>query len=707
MAEESSFGLAEHDRENAGAADTAPRWRTPAPRTAPPADAPATPAPPALSRRALSLGLFLVVVVATLTPYNDFILSNAPFIGNHLPIGIMTILFSLVLVVNPALQWLGKRPFSQGELVVILTMMLVAAAAPSSGLMRYLEPMIVTPYWHIQQFPWLKDMTDLLPAWLMPATDPSSTIISNYWLGIDPVQGGHTPIMPFLIPQLIWGVLVAAIMGSALFLAAIFRRQWVHHERLTYPLATIPLELMSPPEPGRFYNTRWRNPLLWAGAAVPLFVYFLAGMHAQFPGMPTIDLQFNLHDAFTDRPWDALPSHLYQARLYFAAVGICFFIPSEVAFSLWLFVVVDGMLRVFFARTNFDPGAHENERSMGTYVMYFAGLLWLARGHLRHVVTAAWKKAPRAEDEPITYRAMVWGWLICIGVAWAWLMAVGMNWLMALLLLGVGTMLVTLMARIVAETGLFFVNVNFWPRDLLGTLLGKSSLLNARSYLWSEIISGIFYADFKENLMPFATNTLRMGQEIPSAEPATPALAKSGAPIRATNPRTRWFKWLIGALATSIFVSGMVNHFLSYHYGRNGMNDYYASFQVPHDALQNTYARAETSASNSTGDSWENFGIGSVSAIVLMAGRVMWAGWPFHPIGLLLMNSSAMKVLWFSIFFGWAAKVLLLRYGGAGAFKRARPFFIGLIVGEVLAAGIWMFIGLATNGAVTYTFLPR
>lgn len=71
------------------------------------------------------------------------------------------------------------------------------------------------------------------------------------------------------------------------------------------------------------------------------------------------------------------------------------------------------------------------------------------------------------------------------------------------------------------------------------------------------------------------------------------------------------------------------------------------------------------------------------------------------------MNSSAMKVLWFSIFFGWGAKRLLLRYGGAGAFKRARAFFIGLIVGEVLAAGIWMFIGLATNGAVTYTFLPR
>ena len=104
--------------------------------------------------------------------------------------------------------------------------------------------------------------------------------------------------------------------------------------------------------------------------------------------------------------------------------------------------------------------------------------------------------------------------------------------------------------------------------------------------------------------------------------------------------------------------------------------------------------------------SWTHFGFGSLLAGGLMVGRVLWAGWPFHPIGLVLMSSGPMQIFWFSIFVGWGAKRLLLRYGGAGAFQQARPFFIGLIVGETLAAGVWMFIGLATNGAVKYTLLP-
>jgi len=36
----------------------------------------------------------------------------------------------------------------------------------------------------------------------------SSPIISNYWLGIDPVRGGHIPVLAFLLPQLLWGILI-------------------------------------------------------------------------------------------------------------------------------------------------------------------------------------------------------------------------------------------------------------------------------------------------------------------------------------------------------------------------------------------------------------------------------------------------------------------------------------------------------------------
>ena len=45
---------------------------------------------------------------------------------------------------------------------------------------------------------------------------------------------------------------------------------------------------------------------------------------------------------------------------------------------------------------------------------------------------------------------------------------------------------------------------------------------------------------------------------------------------------------------------------------------------------------------------------------------------------------------WVSIFLGWLAKILILRYGGVRLYRAARPVFLGLIVGEVLAAAYWI-----------------
>jgi len=656
----------------------------------------------AVTRRAIFIGMLLVAFVAAFTPYNDYILQNAPFIGNHFPIGIVTLMVGIILLVNPALLFFKRRALGTGEMVVIMTLMLVGAAVPTSGLMRYLEPVVVTPYWHLRQFSWWKEVTDLMPAWLTPTKDPYSPIVSNYWLGIDPLRGGHVPWVAFLLPALLWGILIAALLGAALFLAAIFRRQWVHHERLSFPLATIPLELMAAPDPGKWYNALWRNPVLWTGAAIPCLVYLLAGLHSIFPNLPFINLQYDVRAAFTDRPWDALPSHLAQAQVFFAVVGVCFFVPSEVAFSLWLFVVMNGAVRVFFARSSFDPGQQENTRAMGVYVAYFLGLLWLARGHFKTVAVSAWRNTPRAEDEPISYRAMAIGWLACMAGAWVWLMVMGMNGLMAGILLFAGTMLVTLMARIVAETGLFFVGPVFWPNHIFAALLGKG-VVGMKSYFWTETISRIFYADLRETLMPFAANSLRMASEIKA-----PAAVTGSAPSLApANPERRtWFRWLFAALLVSVLVSGVMNHYLSYTTGRSAM-DHWASDIMPRESLRETYQFAHSPADVPLSTSWGHFAFGGILAAGLMVGRVMWAGWPFHPIGLVLMDSGPMKIMWFSIFLGWGAKKLLLTYGGAAVFRRARPFFIGLILGEMLSAGAWMLVGLLSHGAVRYAFLPQ
>jgi len=88
--------------------------------------------------------------------------------------------------------------------------------------------------------------------------------------------------------------------------------------------------------------------------------------------------------------------------------------------------------------------------------------------------------------------------------------------------------------------------------------------------------------------------------------------------------------------------------------------------------------------------------------LVICYHRLYW--WPLHPIGYLMVYSSAMKILWVSFFIGWLFNALCMRYGGILLFKKMRNFFVGLIMGDFLMGGTWALISLFTNYG--YQVLP-
>ena len=77
------------------------------------------------------------------------------------------------------------------------------------------------------------------------------------------------------------------------------------------------------------------------------------------------------------------------------------------------------------------------------------------------------------------------------------------------------------------------------------------------------------------------------------------------------------------------------------------------------------------------------FGIGASGVITLLQGRVTW--WPWHPLGLLLMFDGYVRLYVIDIFTVWLAKVVILRLGGIGLYRRAKPCCYGMIVGFVFA----------------------
>ena len=97
---------------------------------------------------------------------------------------------------------------------------------------------------------------------------------------------------------------------------------------------------------------------------------------------------------------------------------------------------------------------------------------------------------------------------------------------------------------------------------------------------------------------------------------------------------------------------------------------------------------------------WSGAAFTSVGALVTLFisyMRVRFTGWPFHPIGYAMGPSWPMIQLWFSIMVGWMMKTLILRYGGMRWFIRARPFFLGLVLGEFVVAGLWLLIDAFTG----------
>ena len=84
-------------------------------------------------------------------------------------------------------------------------------------------------------------------------------------------------------------------------------------------------------------------------------------------------------------------------------------------------------------------------------------------------------------------------------------------------------------------------------------------------------------------------------------------------------------------------------------------------------------------------------GFSAVLLFAFMRQKFLW--WKLHPAGYAISNSMDINVFWFSILAGFTLKWLLIKYGGIKKYQQARPFFLGLILGEYIVGSIWTIIG--------------
>jgi hypothetical protein len=81
-------------------------------------------------------------------------------------------------------------------------------------------------------------------------------------------------------------------------------------------------------------------------------------------------------------------------------------------------------------------------------------------------------------------------------------------------------------------------------------------------------------------------------------------------------------------------------------------------------------------------------GAGVMAFLTYMRYRFPW--WPFHPIGFAFSGTIFTRLECFTVLVAWLLKFLMLKVGGVTFYRRSKPFFIGMLIGYILAvvAGI-------------------
>ena len=649
--------------------------------------------------RAILLGLFLTVFIAAVTVQNDNVMHNTYLVGNHLPLTVVAVITVLAVVVNPVL---GRRRLTHTEMTVAIGMMLISCALPSSGFFRYFLTTLVVPVFFTKDTPWYADYIKVLPDWLVPSKDAASMIVQGFNLGLDARRGENVGATweSWWMVYGIWAFFLVPVFLAVVLFCALMRKQWVVHERLAFPLASIPLLMMAPPESGSRWNALWKSRLLWIGVAIPLCIHLLNGMARFYPDVPEFPMKYDLASAMSEVPWRNLNGAIKSSRVFFSVIGVTYFIPLEIAFSLWFFFFIYQVGRMFLDRTGILITAeNETYQGLGIFVAYGVMLLFLARHHFMHIARSLGK--PREPDEYLSYGKNLLALGSCILVA-AGFLATAYGDILSLANWGLGILIVLailfygmVLTRLAIDAGVLMIQVPAGAEAMraIGMIFhANKGLLTLRQWFVSTMATQVMLTDQRETMMPFAANALRVGGNVPGPS------------------RTRFLILLIVALFTCLIVSGATHHVMSYTLGRQGFDDGHGPVRFPRLVMNLTQENAQPDIAPPKINRPMNVVYGALALTGVGVMRLMWTACPIHPIGLLMFNNWAVGQIWFSIFLCWMVKAVILKWGGVGVYQSARSFFIGLLVGESLAGVMWIIVGFVVpwpNVLDAYQVLPH
>ncbi|NKB71133.1 MAG: hypothetical protein GKR89_29025 [Candidatus Latescibacteria bacterium] len=624
----------------------------------------------AFTFRAFVLGALLAAFIGGGVAYSTLYLQGSFMALGFSTVGAVCMLVVLTGLVNPLLKLSRLKGLRQGELLLVYIMMVMASPIPTVFNARLISQLAAPFYFATPENDWQPLIHPHLPTWMMPHQLGDA---QSFFEGMGPA---YTVPWGAWLPVLIaWQPFVWALFLVMIATMVILRRQWIDNERLVYPLVQVPLAMTEMGTKGQRIPPFFKNRVMWAGFALAATWSTLHGLYAYFPEGLNFAQQVDIFHQVVPIMRDT--SSLYII-LRFHILGFFYFLKTEVALSLWVFNLLANIMRGGFSivglgNTPSLGGGHgighslQVYHAMGAMLVLFLSGLWAGRRHLATVWRKTWSGDESIDDsqEILSYRGAVAIIVLGTGVMVGWLWLAGLPLWACLALLFLAGALFVAFTRVVAEGGLSDGAPPVVPAGILVSAVGSSALgapglvLLATTYIWSSNIRSF--------VMASCANSLKLSQ--------------------AWGHRRPLFWAMVLALALALTASTWMILELSYEHGNLNLRTG-AGQGGPYHYIQGLL-RYPTEV-HLWG--WINMGLGAAAMLGLTLARWHYTWWPLHPLGYPIGPTWIMDHLWFNMFLAWFIKVLVLKYGGASRYHQTRPFFMGLILGQLVPGGAFLVV---------------
>jgi len=487
--------------------------------------------------------------------------------------------------------------------------------------------------------------------------------------------GAAVPWGAWAVPLAYWSLFFLLLFGTSLCLVLILRQRWLETERLGFPLLEMPLGLLGD-ELVRGRAFRW-------GCVIPLVLFGVNGLHHYFPAVDEIGATLNLRDFLLEEPWKAMApfGSPFIFRISPLLIGVAYLAPVEVSFSTWFFFLltrVQLLIAQLIGRTEYRGEFIQGHGSPWLdWPSRFPFLMCQARGGLIFLGLFSLWSARRSLGSMFSLRnPVVWAFAAgCCGL-WLWMATAGLPPGLAALALLFFFLLALAFVRLRLDGGLPITTVHQILGYLFFVALGTGP--------------GVF-ADQTYTAFGFLAV---LGFTVVGMWPAMQFEGLKLAEQCGVGQRR-----MIWAMCLGLVVGLAAGYAFSletmYEHGLFALQEQGGARSEARIGRYYNYLYKDAGTVVG-GTDWVRlvvhaFGAGVTWVLAVL--RQHFLRWPFHPMGFVYGTGFGWLV-WGPALAGWLCKWLTVRYGGATTYRKVRPFFLGMIFGEVCMRFLWAAVAL-------------